>query len=73
MKNSAVFRLVFAAAAAAPAAALAHPGDHIAMSAGQVLHHVLTSPDHLAELGLFGVLIAAVVIRWRRRVRRGAS
>jgi hydrogenase/urease accessory protein HupE len=53
-----------------PTLAFAHPGDHMAMSAGQIAHHVLTSPDHLLELIMLGLMAAGGWIRLRRRAAR---
>jgi hypothetical protein len=63
-------RLLFAAVLLAPAAALAHPGDHTAMSAAQVAHHIVTSPDHLAELVMAVLMVVGLGIRARRRATR---
>jgi ABC-type enterobactin transport system permease subunit len=62
--------LVFALATLAPATAFAHPGDHMAMSAAQVAHHIVTSPDHLAELIMAGLMLVGLGIRQRRRAAR---
>jgi hypothetical protein len=40
------------AAAAMPAAALAHPGDHSNMTLAQAAQHMLTQPDHLSMLAI---------------------
>ena len=53
----------------APTAALAHPGDHTAMSLAQVAHHIATSPDHLAEVIMAGLMVIGLVIRQRRHAR----
>ncbi len=63
-------RTLFAAALLAPAAAFAHPGDHTAMTVGQVARHIITSPDHLAELVMAGLMVLGLGIRARRRARR---
>ncbi len=43
----------------APATALAHPGDHLAMSFAQGLEHMFSQPDHL---GLLGLIVLVVVL-----------
>jgi hypothetical protein len=54
----------------APTLALAHPGDHVSMTATQVVHHIATSPDHLLEV-VFAVLMICGE-GWRIRRRRAA-
>ena len=63
-------RTIFAAVLLAPAAALAHPGDHTTMTIGQIAHHIVTSPDHLAELIMAGLMVVGLGIRARRRAAR---
>ena len=53
-----ITRTLFLLLAALPAAAYAHEGHHVGMSASVGLRHMLTEPDHLAMLGLFAVLAA---------------
>ncbi|HET6972176.1 MAG TPA: hypothetical protein VFH92_13700 [Phenylobacterium sp.] len=50
-----------------PTLALAHEGDHAAMTAAQVAHHIATSPDHLAELAIAGLFVVGGAVRLRRR------
>ena len=52
-----------------PALAFAHEGDHAAMTAAQVAHHIATSPDHLAELVIAGLFVVGGGVRLRRRAR----
>jgi hydrogenase/urease accessory protein HupE len=63
-------RVLFAAVLLAPTAALAHPGDHTAMTVAQVAHHIATSPDHMLEV-VFAILMG-VGEGWRIRRRRAA-
>ena len=63
-------RILFAAVVLTPAAAFAHPGDHTSMTVGQIAHHVVTSPDHLAELVMAGLVATGLGIRARRRAAR---
>ena len=63
-------RVLFAAVLLAPAAAFAHPGDHTTMGFGQIAHHIVTSPDHLAELVMAGLMVVGLAIRARRRAAR---
>ena len=63
-------RLLFTAVALAPTAALAHAGDHTAMSPAQVAHHIATSPDHLLELAFLVLMIFGEGLRIRRRLTR---
>ena len=63
-------RVLFAAVLLAPTAALAHPGDHTAMTVAQVAHHIATSPDHMLEV-VFAILMG-VGEWWRIRRRRAA-
>jgi hypothetical protein len=58
------------AIALTPTLALAHEGDHSAMSVAQVARHVATSPDHLAELVIAGLFVLGGAIRLRRRSAR---
>ena len=62
--------LMFAAVMLAPAAAFAHPGDHTTMTVGQIAHHIVTSPDHLAELVMAGLMVVGLGLRARRRAGR---
>ena len=52
-----------------PTTALAHPGDHLGMGVAQVVHHIVTSPDHLAEVVMAGLMVVGLLIRQRRRAR----
>jgi hypothetical protein len=61
---------LIAAALLAPAAALAHPGDHAGMSLAQAARHVTASPDHLAMLVVLVAVAAGGVIRLSRRPAR---
>lgn len=63
-------RILAAALALAPAAALAHPGDHEHLDLGRIAHHIATSPDHLLELIMLGLMIAGGLWRVRRRAQR---
>ena len=54
----------------APTVAFAHPGDHTTMSMGQIAHHIATSPDHLAEVAMAGLMAIGLLIRHRRRAAR---
>jgi len=63
-------RAIFAAILLAPAAAFAHPGDHTTMSVAAVAHHIVTSPDHLAEVVMGALMVVGLVIRRRRRAGR---
>jgi hydrogenase/urease accessory protein HupE len=63
-------RILFAGLVLAPTAALAHPGDHTAMTVAQVAHHIATSPDHMLEV-VFAILMG-VGEWWRLRRRRAA-
>jgi hypothetical protein len=58
------------AAALFASPALAHEGDHTAMTAAQVAHHIVTSPDHLAELVIASLFVLGGAIRLRRRSAR---
>jgi len=70
MTKSALFApLALILAAALPAAAFAHPGDHSAMSAEAGLRHLLSAPDHLFEIALLTTLIAGAGFGWRRIAR----
>jgi hypothetical protein len=62
-------RVLVAILLLAPTAALAHPGDHTAMSIAQVAHHIASSPDHVAELIMAGLMVVGLVIRQRRHAR----
>ena len=48
----------------APAAALAHDGDHARIGFVGTLAHLLTEPDHLAMLAVAAAVVAVVV--WRK-------
>ncbi|WP_372784491.1 hypothetical protein [Phenylobacterium sp.] len=63
-------RALFAAAVLAPGAALAHPGDHAGMSVAQIAHHIVTSPDHLLEVGFLVLMVFGEGLRIRRRLTR---
>ena len=54
----------------APTVALAHPGDHGGMSLAQIAHHIVTSPDHLLEVGFLGLMVFGEGLRIRRRWAR---
>ena len=56
-----------------PTLALAHPGDHLSMTVGQVAHHIATSPDHLLEVGFAALMTLGEALRVRRRRARGRS
>jgi hypothetical protein len=65
-----VSRALVAAVLLAPTVALAHPGDHEGMTAAQVAHHILTSPDHLLEVGFLVLMVFGEGLRFRRRNAR---
>jgi hypothetical protein len=54
----------------APAAALAHPGDHETMTVSQVAHHIATSPDHLLEVVFLVLMVVGAGLRLHRRRAR---
>jgi hypothetical protein len=54
----------------APAIAFAHPGDHAAMTAAEVAHHIATSPDHMLEIGFLVMMGVGQLVRIRRRAAR---
>jgi ABC-type enterochelin transport system permease subunit len=64
-------RIVLTAAlAAAPATALAHPGDHSGLTLAQAAQHMLTQPDHMAVLAMTVALAGAgwgALKVWRAR------
>ena len=53
-----------------PTLAMAHPGDHTAMTVAQVAHHIATSPDHLLEVGFAVLMVFGEGLRVRRRRAR---
>ena len=63
-------RLLFAAALLTPVTAFAHPGDHSVMTAAQVVHHLVTSPDHLAQIAMAATIMGGLFVRARRRSAR---
>jgi hypothetical protein len=63
-------RALFAAVLAAPAVALAHPGDHETMTVSQVVHHIATSPDHLLEVVFLVLMLVGAGLRLHRRRAR---
>ena len=63
-------RAIFGLVSLAPAIASAHPGDHATMSVAGVAHHIVTSPDHLAEVVMGALMVVGLVIRQRRRAAR---
>ena len=54
----------------APTLAFAHPGDHLGMSAAQVVQHISASPDHLIEVGFLVLMVFGEGLRIRRRRAR---
>ncbi|MFE8072309.1 hypothetical protein QQM79_14730 [Marinobacteraceae bacterium S3BR75-40.1] len=50
----------------APAAVLAHPGDHSGGSAVDSVIHLLTEPDHLAMFFAGASVLAVILFRLRR-------
>lgn len=60
--------LAAAAAVAAPAQALAHPGNHADLHAAEGAAHFVQSPFHMAGIAA-GLLIVAAVL-WRTLAKR---
>jgi hydrogenase/urease accessory protein HupE len=48
--------MAFAIALLTPTLALAHPGDHSAMTFAQGMRHLFTEPDHLAMMAALAVV-----------------
>ncbi len=65
--------ILAATLAATPSLALAHPGDHEHMGVGAIAHHIATSPDHLMEVIMLGLMVGGQAWRTRRRAQQRAQ
>ena len=59
-------RILIAAAALAPTAALAHEGHHHTLTFAEQVRHLLTQPDHVLAFAGLVVLAVAGTWSWRR-------